>query len=129
MSRTSDPTSARRRGLTSEVEAESYLVRQGYLPVARNHVCRGGEVDLVMQDGETVVFVEVKRRRPGARVEALESITVTKRRRVVRAATDWAMRAGALERPLRFDVVAVTPGRSGPTFLHLADAFDASDAD
>lgn len=129
MSRKPDPTRPRRRGLTSEADAESFLVRQGYLPVARNHVCRGGELDLVMQDGDTLVFVEVKRRRPGAPVDALESITLTKRRRVVRAATDWAMRAGALDRPLRFDVVAVTPGREGPTFLHVPDAFDASGMD
>lgn len=129
MSDKPDPTRPRRRGLSSEADAESFLVRQGYLPVARNHVCRGGELDLVMQDGETLVFVEVKRRRPGAHVDALESVTRTKRRRVVRAATDWAMRSGALDRPMRFDVVAVTPGRSGPTFLHVADAFDASDAE
>ena len=127
--RRADSRRARARGLKSEADAEAFLVTRGFLPLARNHACRGGEVDLVMQEGETVVFVEVRRRRPGARVDALESVTLTKRRRIVRAATDWAMRAGALERPLRFDVVAVTPGRAGPTFVHVPAAFDASDAE
>lgn len=124
-----DPKKPRRHGLKSEVDAEAFLVRKGYLPIARNHACRGGELDLVMRDGETIVFVEVRRRRSGAHVGALESVTRTKRRRVVRAATDWAMRAGALDDALRFDVVAVTPGASGPTFLHIVDAFNAADAD
>lgn len=121
-----DPRQPRTRGLKSEGDAEAYLVRKGYLTLARNHVCRGGELDLVMRDGETVVFVEVRRRRPGAHVEALESVTRTKRRRIVRAATDWAMRAGALDDSLRFDVVAVTPGRQGSTFEHVVGAFDAA---
>lgn len=120
-----DAKRPRQRGLKSEVDAEAFLVRLGYLPLARNHACRGGELDLVMRDGQTVVFVEVRRRRAGAHVGALESVTLTKRRRVVRAATDWAMRAGALDEALRFDVVAVTPGVSGPTFIHVVGAFDA----
>lgn len=124
-----DAKKPRQKGLKSEVDAEAFLVRLGYLPLARNHACRGGELDLVMRDGQTVVFVEVRRRRQGAHVGALESVTLTKRRRVVRAATDWAMRAGALDDPLRFDVVAVTPGASGPTFVHVVGAFDAGDAD
>lgn len=119
----------RRSGLESERAAESFLVLKGYFPLARNHVCRGGELDLVMRDGETIVFVEVRRRREGALVGALESITDAKRRRVVKAALDWAVRAGALGKSLRFDVVAVTQTKAGPLFEHVEEAFDAAGLD
>lgn len=120
------PRRARASGLKAEALVESILVTRGYLPIARNHVCRGGEVDLVMGLGELVVFVEVKRRRRGRLSEGLESVTVTKQRRVVRAAADFLLRAGLGERPVRFDVVAVAPSARSPQLLHVEGAFDAS---
>ncbi len=126
------PTSAearsrRRSGQKAEALAESFLVRQGYLPLARNHVVRGGEVDLVVAQGAVVVFVEVKRRRKGAAVDALASVTQAKQRRIVRAAFDYVRRARLEERPLRFDVVGLSLLPKGePQFVHVEGAFDAS---
>lgn len=129
-SRSDEARSRRKVGLRAEAVAESFLVTRGFFPVARNHVVRGGEVDLVMRDGETVVFVEVRQRRRGAMVDALESVTLTKQRRVVRAAADYLVRANLGDRPVRFDVVALTSRRGGPPELvHVVAAFDAAVAD
>lgn len=123
---------ARRRtraGRKAESLVESILVSRGWFALARNHVVRGGEVDLVMRDGPTVVFVEVKQRRRGSLVDPLESVTVAKQARVVRAAEDYLARAGLLEAPVRFDVVAVTTAAGQPPQLaHVPGAFDASSA-
>jgi putative endonuclease len=120
----------RRAGVAGELAAEAFLVGAGYVPLARNHVVRGGEVDLVMRDGEVTVFVEVKQRRRADVREALESVTPRKQARVVRAALDWLARAGAAEAAVRFDVVAVGPLRRGRReCTHVPNAFDASVAD
>ncbi len=119
--------SRRRAGQRAETLAESFLVRQGYLPLARNHVARGGEVDLVMAQGELVVFVEVRKRKRGSVVDPLESVTVAKQRRILRAAADYVWRAGLEARPLRFDVVGLSlDARREPQFVHVESAFDAS---
>lgn len=122
--------SRRSSGLAAEAAAESFLVSKGYFPLARNHVVRGGEVDLVLRQGEVVVVVEVRRRRRGAAVGAFESVTPAKQRRIVRAALDYLARAGLTAAPVRFDVVAVTSSGRAPLLLeHLENAFDASVAD
>lgn len=126
-SRTAAAKRARTVGLKAEALVEEHFVRLGWMPLARNHVCRGGELDLVLRAGETVVVVEVKRRRAGAIVEPLASITPLKQRRIVRAALDYITRAGLSDAPIRFDVVAVTSApRAAPHLEHLEAAFDAS---
>jgi len=130
-----DPHAPRRRGAAAERLAEAHLVAAGWFPLARNHSCREGEVDLVVARAGTVAFVEVRERRRGAAVDPLRSVTRAKQRRIVRAAMDWVARTsrdgqGRTE-GLRFDVVAVTPAGRGrpPEVLHVEGAFDASAAD
>ena len=113
-------------GHDAEGLAERYLSRRGLTLLARNYRCRRGEIDLVMRDTETLVFVEVRRRASRAFGGGLESVDARKRARLVAAAEHYLMmkRVGD-ERPCRFDVVAV----DGP-FPHIAiewvrDAFDA----
>jgi putative endonuclease len=80
--------------------------------LARNYRCRGGEIDLVCQDGETLVFVEVRLRSGNRFGCAAESITAAKRGRLLLAARHYL--AGKPERPCRFDAVlldAPDPGR------------------
>lgn len=114
-------------GERAERLVESILIRSGWFPLARNHHCPRGEVDLVMLHGEVVVFVEVRERRSGSLVDALSSVTPAKQRKVVRAAMDYAMRAGLRDRALRFDVVAVTrKAGAEPQVEHVENAFDAS---
>jgi putative endonuclease len=95
--------------------------------LARNHRCPRGEVDLVMDDGGTCCFVEVRSRTGTAQGEPEESVGRAKARRVVAAARDWLARNGGEDRLVRFDVVAVVfpEGEGEPEVRHHPAAFDA----
>jgi putative endonuclease len=98
----------RLRGKTYEIQAEHWLVAQGLRPLARNFTARGGELDLIMEDGPALVFVEVRFRASNRFVGALESVTASKQRRVLHAAACWLQRNPAQgTRPCRFDVVGI----------------------
>ena len=103
-----------------ENAAAAWVERAGLRIVERNYRCRSGELDIVAADGETVVFVEVKLRH--APFDPLEAVDERKQRRVSRAAFDFLMRRGMLDRPARFDVVAVEARTLACT--HVIDAFD-----
>jgi putative endonuclease len=114
------------RGRRGEAAAEAYLLARGVRVLARNHRTRRGEVDLVCQDGPVLCFVEVRSREVGSAVPPEASVDRGKARRVVSAATDWAVRHGGLEREMRFDVVAVDlPVEGDPVVRHYPNAFDA----
>ncbi|HEU4384791.1 MAG TPA: YraN family protein [Anaeromyxobacteraceae bacterium] len=116
------------RGREAEAAAARWLEGQGFEVLARNHATRRGEVDLVCREGDTLCFVEVRSRAAGGLLDPVETVTRRKARRVVLAAADWAARHGALERPMRFDLLAVRLGPGGAEFELLRNAFDASGA-
>lgn len=114
-----------RPGEAGERIAERHLRALGYGILERNFRCRGGEIDVVAQDGDVVVFVEVKERRSAAHGAGHEAVTAGKRQRIVRAAHVYAAARGLSEAPLRFDVVSIDPGPDGvPTVRHDRGAFD-----
>jgi putative endonuclease len=115
-------------GREGEALAALLLTGKGYRIVARNYRTRGGEVDLVCLDGETVVFVEVKTRGPGSLARPDQAVTGTKQGRLVRAAAAFLSERDWWERPCRFDVVAVVVRGGTRTATHLANAFGVSDA-
>ncbi len=121
-----EPASTRERGRDAEAAAARWLEGQGFEVLARNHTARRGEVDLVCREGDTICFVEVRSRAVGGLADPIETVTPRKARRVVAAAADWASRHGALEHPMRFDVVAVRLGPGGADFELVRGAFDAS---
>jgi len=98
-----------REGFAAERRALDYLLSQGLRPVARNFRVRVGELDLVMADGDELVFVEVRRRASARFGGAAASVTAAKRTRLRRAAQAFlAASFGARGWPaLRFDVVAI----------------------
>lgn len=109
-------------GQAAEVAAAEFLTRRGLAILHRNFRCRFGEIDLIARDGDTVVFVEVRMRARGDFGSAAESITATKRARLVKAAGLYL--AGQRKTPrCRFDVVLV----SGPEgrIEWIRDAFGA----
>jgi putative endonuclease len=121
-------TSDRRaHGSRVEQAAADYLEREGLALLARNVTCRHGEIDLVMREGDTLVFVEVRYRRGESHGGALESVDPYKQARVV-AAARWylARQRDAVEPPCRFDVVAVS-GEPPYRMTWIADAFEAED--
>jgi putative endonuclease len=111
-------------GRAAEALAGAFLERKGLRVLARNHATRRGEVDLVCQDGEVLCFVEVRSRTSRAQGGPEATVDRRKARRVVAAATDWAVRNGGLDRAIRFDVLAVTFGPGGPRLDHFPGAFD-----
>ena len=96
------------------------------MPVSRNYRCRLGEIDLVMRDTDTLVFVEVRRRRSRAFGGGLDSVDARKRARIVAAAEHYLMvnRIGD-DRPCRFDVVAIDGPPRSATIEWVRGAFDA----
>ena len=104
---TGEKTPAQRAGRAGEDYTAGWLRRQGYRILARNWRCRQGEVDIIAQTGETVAFVEVKARRPGAMVSPLEAVDRRKQKKLVMAATAWLSATGSGLQP-RFDAAAVT---------------------
>ena len=100
-----------RLGQRGEDLAADYLARQRLTLVARNHRCRGGEIDLICRDGRTLVFVEVRLRRSGDFGGAAASITATKRRRLILAAQHYLATVGTPDADCRFDCVLIEGAR------------------
>lgn len=94
-------------GRAAEDAATRFLQDQGLTLVERNFRCRRGEIDLIMRDGASLVFVEVRYRRHSKFGSALESVTATKQARVV-AAARWYLQGSPNAAPCRFDVVGIT---------------------
>jgi putative endonuclease len=124
MSRLPDPVARRRathgRGLSAEAWALLALMLKGYRPLARRFTASGGEIDLIVRRGRTVVFVEVKAR---ATLDAAAiAIDAGKRARLSRAARAWLARhPQPANATLRADAVFVAP-RRWPR--HLPNAFE-----
>ncbi|WP_295468177.1 YraN family protein [uncultured Pseudomonas sp.] len=117
-----------KRGRQGEERALQYLQARGLQPIARNWRWRGGELDLVMLDGDTVVFVEVRARRHTAWGGAAESIDARKRQRLVNSAALFLQsEARWAKRPCRFDVIAIGPaaGASPQALEWIKQAFEA----
>ena len=117
------PRNPKAAGDAAEDRALHHLLQAGLRLVARNYRTPGrggGEIDLVMRDGATLVFVEV-RRRGRADYGGAASVGAAKRRRIVFAARLFLLRYAAPP-PCRFDVVAVQEGR----LQWLRAAFDAA---
>jgi|YelNatPaOPRAMG01_1025707.scaffolds.fasta_scaffold303858_1 putative endonuclease len=100
-------------GKQGEALAEATLEQRGYRVIARNWRCREGELDLVARDGADWVFVEVRTRQYGGGPAPEESLTMVKRRRLLRLAEAFLGAYGLQDVAWRVDVVAVELDRSG----------------
>jgi len=115
-------------GRLGEDLALEHLERLGFRRVARNYRTRFGELDLIVCDDDTIVFVEVKARRVSASAgTAVESVPQRKQRQVRGMAAAWLVECTGRprSRDLRFDVVAVTVDDAGALVRldHLEAAF------
>jgi putative endonuclease len=93
-------------GQAGEDHALAHLQKNGLCLVERNFRCKGGEIDLVMQEGGTLVFVEVRKRADSAYGGAAASVTPRKQRRLIIAAQVYLQRY-RMPPACRFDVVAI----------------------
>jgi putative endonuclease len=118
----------RARGNLAEDAARAELKRAGLREVAANANYRGGELDLVMDDGGTLVFVEVRYRRSRAFGGGAASVDVGKRRKLVLAAQLFlAGHRRYAQAPCRFDVVEADGDPAAPRLHWIKDAFRADD--
>jgi putative endonuclease len=111
-------------GIEAERLAGKYLRRQGLTTVYRNYRSRYGEIDLVLQDGDTMVFVEVRFRNNIRYGTAAESITREKTEKIRKTAQFFLQdnhRYAHLYS--RFDVVAVSSSGDQPEITWIKDAF------
>ncbi|HDL3365782.1 TPA: YraN family protein [Mannheimia haemolytica] len=108
----------REQGSFYEPKARVFLEQQGLRFVAANQAFKGGELDLIMQDGQTVVFVEVRQRKSNRFGSAVESIDYRKQQKWQNAANMWLLKQNqSLETAnCRFDVVAFE-GNQTPVWI------------
>jgi len=92
-------------------EAESlaceYLSKRGLSLLTRNYRCRGGEIDLIMQHDDSLVFIEVRYRKNIGYGRAAETVTACKQRRLIHCARVYMQHHRAWNVPARFDVVSI----------------------
>lgn len=99
-------TSRRRTGDEAESLALAYLQKAGLKLIQQNFLCKGGEIDLIMQDGAVLVFVEVRKRGSMQFGGAIASVTPAKQRRMVHAAQVYLL-TKKNQPACRFDLVAI----------------------
>jgi len=92
---------SRIQGGAAEVKAAAYLEAQGLRVLETNYHCRRGEIDIIAEEGDMLVFVEVKQRRYLS--DAAVSIHYRKQQRLTAAASHYL--SGSFARPCRFDAV------------------------
>ncbi|MCQ2099614.1 MAG: YraN family protein [Fibrobacter sp.] len=121
----------RKKGNVIEDQAAAFLTRNGYQVVARNYAYRGGELDIVAKQGETIVFVEVKsvwnnqQGNPAARVNRL------KQKKIWHTACHFLhshpqIAPRGFDQPCRFDVLSARVYQSPLQFSHIQNAFEGT---
>jgi len=107
----------------AEPRVRRWLEARGWTTIAENATFRHGEIDLVMRDGDTIVFVEVRQRASVGRGGPGESLVARKRTRVRRAAAAWLAARGCHEASVRFDAALVRGDADAARVTLVRDAF------
>ncbi len=114
----------REQGDAAEEQARRYLEAQGLHTEARNVRSRFGEIDLIMRQGDTLLFVEVRYRRSNHFGGAAASVDAKKQRKLIATAQHY-LQQHPHDGPCRFDVVAIGSGEDGVEWLQ--NAFELSE--
>ena len=120
-------TTRQQSGQTAERHAREHLEQHGLRLVKQNWQCRRGELDLIMLDGNCLVFIEVRYRQHKAWGGALESVDGRKRAKLILAAQQFLQSEVRWSKSAcRFDVIAIEPSAMGqpPKLTWLKNAFD-----
>lgn len=114
-------------GTRSERAAARFLKRLGYRILVRNWTCPLGELDLVALDGTCLVFVEVRSTERADTTRPAASVDAAKQRRLTDLALAFLQKHRLLDRPARFDVLAVSwpANQREPALVHYPNAFPA----
>lgn len=104
----------RNKGRDAEDACCDYLIKQGLSLIEKNFHCRHGEIDLIMKDGKSIIFIEVRYRKNNHYGGALESITPAKQKKVKTTAETY-IQVKSISNAVRIDVVAMSQNRQEPT--------------
>lgn len=113
------PDTSYQKGVDGEAAALAYLKNKGMAPLEMRYHSRFGEIDLVMEDGDALVFVEVKSRPKGQMGDGACAVTPQKQRRLIKTALCY-LAEHPTDRVARFDVVELT--QNG--IQHIINAFE-----
>lgn len=119
------------KGNFIETQAAAYLCREGYEILARNYAYRGGELDIVAREGNTVVFVEVKSVWNNQQGNPAARVNTTKQRKIWQTAchflcTQKDFAPLGFDQPSRFDVLSARVYQRPLQFLHIKNAFEGT---
>jgi len=115
------------RGRAAEDMALRYLEQHGLQLVTRNFRCTRGEIDLIMRQGENLVFVEVRARRNDSFGSGADSVGTRKQAKLNAAASIYLQQhASQANCPCRFDVIAISFASDPPQLDWIPDAFGAA---
>lgn len=112
-------------GARAEELACRHLRDRGLRVLTRNYRCRHGEIDLVMEDGLRIVFVEVRLRRRPDFGSGADSVGRVKQRRILASAEHYLQRHATLDASCRFDVVSIDRHGDGHRLRWIRAAFGA----
>ncbi|MBL1321592.1 MAG: YraN family protein [Methylophaga sp.] len=112
-------------GKQAEELASQYLQKQNLTLIDQNYHCRRGEIDLIMQDQHTLVFVEVRYRKNARFGSALESINHKKQAKIITTAEHYLLQSKDDYFDCRFDVIAIMPIHNSdkPEITWIKNAF------
>ncbi len=111
-------------GREAENLAQRYLQEAGLQLLEQNFNCRVGEIDLVMREGNTTVFVEVRYRHKSTYGSAVESVDYRKQKKLINTALFYLQNHKSLNnKPCRFDVMAITSQKGNSEIEWIKNAF------
>ncbi len=112
------------KGHRGEDLAVDFLLAKGYRIVTRNWRVRSGEIDIIAQDDDTLVFCEVKTRSSIRCGTGAEAVDRRKQRKIVQAAILYLQRYHLMNQRCRFDVIEILqPAQGQPQIQHISNAF------
>lgn len=113
-------------GRIGEEAVCNYLRERGYTITVRNYRIKGGEIDIIAENGDYIAFVEVKSRKPDSLVSGFEAVNKRKRGLIIKTASDYCCRHPNLLQP-RFDVAQVIIDRNRVLSIdYITNAYDTT---
>lgn len=114
-------------GLEGEKRVANYLRKNGFSVIKQNYTCKYGEIDIIAQTPEYILFVEVKTRKQNSLISGVEAVDSFKQNRILKTAQDFLQKTECELQP-RFDVAEVTvfereDGNTGYKLHYIKNAF------
>ena len=113
-------------GRLGEESVCAYLTERGYTIAVRNYRIKGGEIDIIAENGDFIAFVEVKARKPDSMVSGFEAVNKRKRGLIIKTASDYCCKHPSVLQP-RFDIAEVTIDSGRVLSIdYIPNAYDTS---